>query len=219
MVPWYTLVSSDTSGKHIVHVIQNGGHEQTIRYVSVRAGVSYPSEIAPGAFCVVGQEMDDKLETGPSLLTLLDEWEYSGLSVDNFWNKVTDSLVLNAVSPLYLDERVQYEANLRAFQDYCDRMHLKIDFAFAPWSDNFFTGLSTANDWLSTGRLDLDKSSRTREQLKSITRDDLLDSPETKYPLVNALRHVLSGFRKYPPMKPLIPGKYTGYSREGGWMV
>ena len=215
MVPWYQLQNSDTGGRHIVHHVLNGDVEQTFRYVSVRAGVSFPSQEAPGAFVVIGQELDDKLEVAPTPLVLLDEAVFTGLSVDGFWDKVTDAVVLHDAKPIYFD--TQDEANLNAFQDYCNRKKLNIDYLGAPWPDNFFTGLSTANDWWSEGRLILDKTSQVRNQLKSITRADLKESPETKFPLVNALRHVLSGFRKYPPSKPLKLGMPMGMKE--GWML
>jgi hypothetical protein len=215
MVPWYNLINSDSTGKFIIHIILNGTVEDKIRYVSVRAGVSFSSEEAPGAFVVVGQEMDDKNEVAPTPLTLLDEWEFSGLSVDQFWDKASDALVLHGASPVYFD--TQDEANLNAFQDYCSRKKLNIDYLAAPFADNFFTGLSTANDWLRERRLDLHKTSKTREQLKNITREHLRDSPETKFPLVNALRHVLSGFRKYPPSKPLSLGMMG--CKQDSWML
>jgi len=215
MVLWYQLKNSDSSGRFIIHTILNGGVEEQIRYLSVRAGVSFPSQDAAGAFVVVGQELDDKYETAPAPLVLLDEWEFTGLSVDTFWDKVTDAVVLHDAKPIYFD--TQDEANLLAFQDYCNRKKLNIDYLNAPFADNFFTGLSTANDWWSEGRLILDKTSQVRNQLKSITRADLKESPETKFPLVNALRHVLSGFRKYPPSKPLKLGMPMGMKE--GWML
>ena len=215
MVHWYNLINSDSSGRFIIHIVMNGNDEDRIRYVSVRAGVSFPSQDAAGAFCVVGQEMDDKFETAPAPLVLLDEWEFPGLSVDGFWDKVSDALVLHGAKPVYFD--TEDEANLLAFQDYCSRKKLNIDYLAAPFADNFFTGLSTANDWLREGRLDLHKTSLVRNQLKSLTREDLRDSPETKFPLVNSLRHVLSGFRKYPPSKPLSLGM-MGERSPSAWM-
>ncbi len=215
MVPWYNIINSDSTGRFIIHIVSNGGVEERIRYVSVRAGVSFPSQDAKGAVVVIGQEMDDKLEVNPTPLVLLDEWEFSGLSVDKFWDQVTDAVILHGARPVYFD--VEDEANLLAFQDYCSRKKLNVDYQAAPYVDNFFAGLSTCNDWLREGRLDLHKTSKTREELKNITREHLRDSPETKFPLVNSLRHVLSGFRKYPPSKPLSLGM-MGERNPDAWM-
>jgi len=215
MVPWYHIVNSDSTGRFIIHIVMNGNVEEKIRYVSVRAGVSFPSQDGKGAFVVVGQEMDDKLETAPTPLVLLDEWEFPGLSVDQFWDRVSDSLVLYGVKPVYFD--ATDETNLHVFMDYCDRRKLNVDYQAAPFVDNFFAGLSTCNDWLREGRLDLHKTSVTRDTLRNITRTDLQNSPETKFPLVNALRHCLSGFRKYPPVKPFNLGR-MGYEKNS-WML
>jgi hypothetical protein len=168
---------------------------------------------------VIGQEIQDKLEALPGPLILLDEWEFSGLGIDTFWDQVTDSLSLHEARPVYFD--IADESNVAAFQDYLNRRKLSVDYSPAPWADNFFTGLATCNDWLREGRLDLNKSSLARAQLKNIKRDDLRDTekPERKFPLVNALRHVVSGFRKIPSSRPLRMGEFKNLGGTGGWMI
>ena len=217
MVEWYKIISSEVTPKHTVHRVMVGGREETILYASVRAGVSFPGEECPGALIVIAQETDDKFESSSPRLFLLDELEFGGLSVDRFWDAVTDALVLHHAAPLYLD--IKDEVNLAALQDFCSRRDLNIDWQEAPFADNFFTGLATANDWLAQGRLELDKASRVRAQLKDVRQEDLRDKPAQRFPLVNAMRHVLSGFRKFPPAKPLELGRSMKHYGKGGWMA
>ncbi len=219
MADFYQIFKSEDTGKHVVHFIRNGNIEETRRYASVRAGVSFPSEEGSGAFCIIGQELQDKFEVFSGPLRLLDEWEFSGFSVDQFWDRVSDSIVLHIARPVYFD--IQDEANLLAFRDYCSRRKPNLDHQEAPFANNFFTGLATCNDWLREGRLDLPKTSMVRSQLKSITRNDLKDTenPGKKFALINALRHVCSGYRKFPDTPPLAFGENFGHGHPQGWMV
>lgn len=212
-VTWYELVKSEDVKRHVIHELADG---TVLRYQSVRGACSFPGESA-GSFVILGMEMDDKLETAPPPLVLLDEGLIEGISVDAFWSQVTDAVVAACASPLYLD--LEDEPAMSAFYDFKSRNNVNVDIAQAPWVDRFRLGLGTCMDWLKEGRLDLHKDSLTRKELRSVERESLTDKPEQRFPLVNALRHCLSGFRKYAPTRPFEPGKYAGSGVQHGWMV
>jgi hypothetical protein len=219
MADFYKVVPTDAEVAAtglIVHVVPEGTELTKVRYTSVRMGLSFPSKEAKGAYVVLGQEwLDSRLYTGTGRLLLLDEYQYQDLSLDRFFEKLTDSFTLLMCDTLYAEEIEPYHT---ALSDFCDKHRLNVDLISPPYADDFFAGLSIANDWFKKNRLELDQSSMTRAELKSITKEDLDNSPEARFPLVNSLRHLVSGFRKYPPVQYKVPKRSRGHRQPHAWM-
>ena len=216
-VRWYDLIKAERSKTAIIHEVGQGPEVVVNRWQSVRAGVSFPDAGTPGAFVVIGLDVEEPFDTGPDPLVLIDEGLHEGVGIDSFWQEVTDAVTATLVRPLYLDMTDQPQ--MLAFYDFIGRRNLSIDFEPAPWPDRFQLGLGGVFDWFKDGRLDLHKDSKTRSELRGIEQAAVSgDHPERRFPLTNALRFVLSGFRKFPPVAPLKIGRGAPY-REGGWML
>ena len=215
MAAWHNLIRAEACKSHVLHQVETGGVISEVRFQCVRAAASPPGEGA-GAYVVVGMEMDDVLEVAPAPLVLLTEGLIESFSVDSYWDRVTDAVVGACASPLYLD--LDDQAVMSTFYDYKARTNVNVDVAQSPWVDAFRLGLGVCLDYLRAGRLDLHRDSLTRKELRTIEQSTLGDKPEVRWPLVNALRFCLSGFRKYAPTKPFEPGRYSG-SGVKGWMV
>ena len=69
----------------------------------------------------------------------------------------------------------------------------------APFADNFRIGLSLIQSWRDRGLLEIPGDTVIYNQLKSITKADLEESPETKFHALNALRFAIGAFEKYRP--------------------
>jgi len=159
--------------------------------------------------------MDDVLEVAPAPLILLDEGLVESLSLDGYWDRVTDAVTATLANPLYLD--IEDQGIATVFHDYQRRRGLSLDIQQAPWPDRFRLGLGTVLDWAKEGRLQLHRDSLTLRELKSIEGSTLGDKPEVKWPLTNSLRLLTAGFRKYAAAKPLTPGREF-YGGHDGWM-
>jgi len=219
MSKFYEVVSS-FKDKCIRHDVMEAGIPEPVahRYIAMRMGMTFPSDNGQGAFCVIGQEMPDKMEHNPEgPLHLLDEHVHQGLSLDEFFNKATDSYSLLCCSDLYCDTSNQPMHT--GLLDFLDRAKINyVTIYDAPYRDSFYGGLAVCHDWWKAGKLILHPDSLTRLQLRGITKEDLKNDPWVKFPLVDCLRHVLSGYKKYPPSPPMLMGAYGSF-RDAGWML
>ena len=216
MADFYHCIASE-GGRHIIHEVDiGGGAIRKERYIGVRLGVSWPTQKAKGAYVVLGQPVQDRLDAFSPPLTLLDEYEYNGLSLDEFFGRLTDSYSLLSCEIIYCD--TDNQSLYTAFLDYLDRHRLGyVTTIGAPYLKDFFAGISVANDWLTARKLELHKDSLTRAELRSISREDLRQEPELRFPLANALRFAIAGFRKFPARPPITIGR--SFDVNHGWML
>ena len=216
MADFYHCINSE-SGRYIIHEVDIGaGAIEKEKYIGVRLGVNWPTEKSKGAYVALGQPVQDRLDVFAPPLTLLDEYVYDGLSLDEFFGRLTDSYSLLSCEIVYCD--TDNQALYTALLDYLDRHHLGYVTAIgAPYLKDFFAGISVANDWLTARKLELHKDSITRAELRSISREDLQQDPALRFPLANALRFAISGFRKFPARPPITIGRPGNMSN--GWML
>ena len=83
---------------------------------------------------------------------------------------------------------------------------------------DFYLGAALIIDAGKKGLLDIPKDFLVRAELDRFTRKDLENLPEINFPSVNALRLLIGGFDKYPPisLEPFKPGGLV--SGEQSWM-
>lgn len=174
-----------------------------VRYSDVRAGLSWPTAVSPGYYCILGEEYHEKTRYEGSdhkgKLKLLSEREFSGISLNELFAKLTDDTSLLHCSRIFTDMSDEYLGCIEAFRDFTLDIRSGGYISEAPYADNFMLGVSWIQDWTRTARLDIPEKSVIRSQLKRITKADLADSPETRFYAINALRFVVGAFHKIRP--------------------
>lgn len=216
------LISAERVKDHTVkhQVLMHYGCEETYRYKSIRLGMVFATMGTPSFFVVAGMEADDLLSpTLRATLRVIEEEEVEGLSLDELFNSVTDSYSSMLCDAIYLDFKSNEEHRLKLW-DYLDKHQLRgVNLIDVPFKDMVLR-FSMLRDYNDSGALVLDKSSALFSDIQGVSRSNLKDNPEKWYRL-NALSFVVSGFEKYPPVKPLrVNGvDYSARYNGDGWML
>lgn len=211
----YEIVRSEYLKRKIRHVVQNGDEQQQIDYFDIRCGLSWD----PLSAVVAGEQKYDSRYSRPvhnrGILRVTEELEGSILDLADFFDRLSDAVSLHRISEIYTD--VSEEAFVEAFLDWSDRRKFLIDLAQAPYSENPAVGISLIRSWDKDGLLRIDKDTQVYEHLSSLSDDDL----ENLAGPLNALRFVVSGFSKYPPIRRDVSYGPVGpsYSGDHGWML
>jgi hypothetical protein len=198
-----------------------------VKYSAVRAGLSWPQGLAPAYYCILGEEFLGIDEEGrreqKGKLKLFAEYEFPGISLNDFFAKLTDDCHLFCCDSIYTDYTFigdKFGDFAEAFYDYTRNNNIKRgSIQPAPFVDNFLLGVSTIQDWIGTKRLELPEDTIVHQQLKRITKPDLEESPEVTFYAINGLRFVVGAFDKD---RPYIPSQHRSLpiSHEpGAWMA
>lgn len=219
----YKLIKATrlSSGTIRHQVTEPGPGENTRSYFDVRMGLTWPSADNPPFACMVGEAWFDRqlYASDRGTMCLLWESEYHGMSIDRFFDKVTDAFTSYCATQIYAD--LSAEDYRSAFLDYTDSRHLStVSLHQAPYSDDFYLGLSQIKDLDSAGDLEIPKTSQLFDEMRRIQRADLSDRPEVNFPRLNALRFTLGGLLKSPPIPQINPriSMQYGYDDQG-WMA
>jgi len=181
--------------------VSNGESEEK-RYSTIYGGVSWPSATLPAYFSILGEEYiegidhsDEKKARGK--LALLSEYQATGLSLSTLFDKLIDDCILYGCNSIYSTINDAHEEFKLAFWDHTKkRKQWKLSLKSAPYADNFILGMSLLQDWQQ--RFDFPDDSILFKQLKSLTKESLNDSPETKFNAINSLRFAVAAFESYP---------------------
>ena len=190
-------------------------------FKAVRMGVSWPAADVPGAFVTVGRQFA-KVDPEEDTLELLAECEFNELSLEKFFSEIVEYYLLYGVGEIYLD--MDESACFLPWQDFASIPGSRsISYIDAPYKKNPFAGISNVKDSLRRNKLILPQGSKVREQASKLELQDLTDDLSKRFPLVEALRYVVSGFSKDPPRAPIrVPGMRgvrTNYAdRSTSWM-
>lgn len=217
----YKLISGGRTPTGTVKhdVIVPGNIEEHYKYFDVRIGLTWPGSDNPAYACIVGEAWFDRnvYASDRGTMCLIWEAEYDGLSINRFLDKVTDAYTSYCVSEIYAD--LDQEDYKSAFYDYCDNHNLSgITLLQAPYADDFYLGLSQIKDLDSAGDISIPKTSEVFDEMRRIQRADLQNHPEINFPRLNALRYVIGGFMKSPPVAPLMTGPWMGGHSKQDWM-
>lgn len=170
---------------------EDGSH---IGFVSIRAGLSWPSGHAPGYFVLLGQRTQENArgrcpllfiaegeERDPQTLFLRLSNEASTFYCGKVYADLSPKLI--GMETLFSHFKTEHEIQGLSLLD-------------APYKENFQVGLTFIKKWASEAALEIEPESILAGQLSRIPRGELGESPEAEWYAVNALRFVLAAFEK-----------------------
>ena len=151
---------------------------------------------------------------------LIAEGIDTGLDFESRFRALADLSALYRCD-YYADLSDIHEPEAAAYYDFQSKhSYRQGDLAPAPYEDNFRLGVELIKSWVRERRLDLPANTEVFDQLSRITHPDLA-GPRVRgrFFAVEALRHVVSGYRRDPAIKPQLHymGNYSHYSQ--GWML
>ena len=198
---------------------------QETDFYSIRFALAWPTSKSPGYFIGAGEEAYDERLYAPAegrgVIKILTEHEYNDLSLDSFFEELTDQVVSNLAESCYADlkegEGMANDGFKRALYDFLDRKKLRnISIQKAPF-DNFVLRIGIVKSWDEAGNLRIEKNTPLYSELEGISRVDLSDPDvESKFFRLNCLSFLLGGFQKYRPVKRLRERTNFG---ESDWML
>lgn len=185
------------------------GTEIKKRYAAIRGGIAWPTATNPAYAVIIGQEYSgtfepNEIDPPQGKKVLLAEVQTSSLNLEaHFYLKLAD------LSGQLLCEDFYYavppgvdlynDSPYFDFSTYCRRRNCSARLQEAPDADNLAIGVSRVVQELSRGNLDIPEDAIVYQELKSLTREDLAQSPDTLSYAFNALRHVIGSFCRLPP--------------------
>jgi hypothetical protein len=197
------------------------GREQWFDYYSIRAALVWPTAESPAYYLVGGEETWDERfynpASGRGVVRIVKEFEYDDLALDQLFDRLTDDVTLNLADTIYID--LKHDDYRGAFYDYLDRTRLRnIHTQGAPYED-FTMRVGIVKDYDQTGELSIDKGSPLYGELQGISRADLVDAPELRFYRLNALSYLLSGFKKYAPIRRSPLAGWGRNTPKESWML
>jgi hypothetical protein len=158
----------------------------------VRCGLSWPTPVSPGFYCLVGQ-LSKNLPNGRYPLRLLKEGKEHILNV--LFQNLFDDMGQFSAFELFSDLSFKFQNYLLDFnQHYMNRKLQDVKLAPAPFYQSFPHGVYVVRSWIKDEALHLPTDTITREQLKMIKEEDLREGVEGQFYAINALRYVVSAF-------------------------
>ena len=203
----YNVIDARKTKRGVSHVIVTpDGETKTQSYVAIRAGLAWPVGSLPAHFCILAEEhiyLDrNEQRDQRGRIHLLSEQEYQGMSIDAMFARLTDDCARLYCGCIYTDTVEEYQDYIEAYTQYIYDKKIKIgNLEQAPFANSFYTGTGLIYDWIKNGRLVLPEKSIAKEQLKRISKQELDDKPEEKFNAINALRHSVGAFHKFPPVR------------------
>jgi len=217
----YLIVESERQGNCIIHKVASGGVNPDIfKWAAIRAGLSWPSPNSPGFYILIGEEYLEESRYGSKSrgkLQVFAEKNYQSLFLDGLFKALTDDCALYHCGKIYTDLPMEEDDNGEAslYREYAYLNHIPLGrLEEAPYSDNFALGVSLIKRWQENGLLVLPEDSLVRRELKILTKEDLADKPEIRFPAINALRFVISAFEKFKPSSGTFRPKRNIHARS-----
>lgn len=204
MEPYIVTKGERADNGMITHNIVTKGDDKVLHYLDVRAGLSWPTEAAPGYYCVLAEKYTETYRfdgmNRRGELRLLVEREFNGISLNDLFAQLTDDTAMLECRSIYTDIEEPFEGHVEAFWEFVHKKGVKVgSLTPAPYVNNFLLGISWIQDWARDGLLSVPETTVAYSQLKTISKADLAESPEERFPAINALRFVLGAFHKYLP--------------------
>lgn len=202
MEPYIVTKSEMADNGMITHTIVTKGDDKVLHYHDVRGGLSWPTEAAPGYYCILGEKYSETYRfegmNRRGELRLLAEREFNGISLNDLFAQLTDDTAMLECRSIYTDTEEPFKGHVETFWEFVHKKGVKTgSLTEAPFVDNFLLGISWIQDWVKEGLLSIPETSVIYSQLKTISKADLAESPEDRFPAINALRFVVGAFYKY----------------------
>lgn len=174
------------------------------RYLDIRGGISWPTPYVPAYFCILGQEVgQDGNDESEGKRVLLAEHEDRSSYLDKFYERLIVDAAQVGCRKFYaaMPEDRQDCGYLNDFNQYARKQKSSVTLHEAKDADDFLLGINRIQPGTHKGSLILPEDSLVREQLSSITAQDIEDKPGERYNAINGLRHALGSFFRYPAVK------------------
>ncbi len=197
----YSVVETERK-KIIIHKVDSGGVRPVIyTWSAVRAGLSWPTPGSPGFHIVIGEEYRDKTPFGSvhrGKLKVFAESDHQTIFLDDMFKILTDDCALYHCDKVYTDLSEEHRDEAELFREFSYSGEIRMGtLNEAPYFGNFALGVSLIKRWQDNGLLVLPEKSLVRKELRILTKEDLAETPEIKYPGINALRFAVAAFEKF----------------------
>ena len=184
----------------------------TRRFADIRMGIHWGTSKSPACFVVVSQEYTGshnpgKAESPVGKREVMAEYISESLGMSMFYRQIAELAKKMLCRRLYavLPENRFECGHLQDLEAYARKSDSYIYVNEANDENDFFLSISRVKDSIDNGSLLIPENTVVFEQLSTITRDDLQDSPEERFHCIDALGHVLDGYYRNPPRNyPII---------------
>jgi len=211
-----TVIGKSAGGGILIEITPEEGQPIRENYRGVRCGLSWPTPVSPGYYCLVGQ-ISTSNSMGKYTLRLLKEDQDQILGL--LFQKMGDDLGIFSGPEIYSDLSERFRSYMIAFAHYLksERGSQAIRLKFAPFYQSFIHGVSLIKEWMKDEGLVIPKDTTVYTQLREIKTEDLKGNPEDVFYAINGLRYVVGAFetslssptiRKPVPTK-VLPGAWT----------
>ena len=220
MEPYDVIRAERADNGLVTHVVATENGERNIKYHDIRAGLSWPTGMAQGYYCILGEEYKDfhRFDGGKRRgeLRLLVEYEYNGISMNDLFANLTDDTAMLECRSIYTNTGEAFQGQVESYREFCNKTGARTgNLTQAPYVDNFLLGISWIQDRIKEGLLPIPETSVIYSQLKTITKAELAEVPEEKFPAINGLRFVVGAFHKYRTMYPHFVPDRSAHRRRG----
>ena len=211
-----TVIGKSAGGGILIEIGPEEGQPIREHYRGVRCGLSWPTPVSPGYYCLVGQYSNSN-SLGKYPLRLLKEGQDQILG--SLFQKMGDDLGIFSGREIYSDLSERFRSYMIAFAHYLksERGSQGIRLKFAPFYQSFIHGVSLIKEWVKDEVLAIPKGTTVHTQLREIKTDDLKGNPEDVFYAINGLRYVIGAFEtslpspsiRRPAPTDILPGAWT----------
>ena len=210
------VIGKSTGGGILIEITPEQGQPIREYYRGMRCGLSWPTPVSPGYFCLVGQ-MSSSNSTGRFPLRLLKEGQDQTLGP--LFQKMGDALGIFSGREVYSDLSERFRSYVTAIALYLrnERGAQGIRLKPAPFYQSFTHGVSLIKEWIKDEGLAIPKDTTVYTQLREIKTEDLKGNPEDVFFAINGLRYVIGAFEtslsspsiRRPVPTEILPGAWT----------
>ena len=175
-------------------------------YADIRIGIHWPTSLSPACFIAVSQKYTGSHEHGKSepptgQRQVIAEYISESIGMNPFYRQIVEFCKQTCCSRLYaiLPETRNEHGHLRDLEDYAQKAECGIYVHEANDENDFFLSVSRVRDSIDNDMLVIPENTVVFDQLSTIIREDLLDSPEERFHCIDALGNVLDGYYRWPP--------------------
>lgn len=138
------------------------------------------------------------------------------VDLDRFLLKLTDDIVRFHCTEVYTLLGDEYQGYKETYENYLRDNNIKLGtLREAPFCNDFLLGTSLINRYRTENKLSLPEGI-VKQEFNNLFKVSMDDSPETKFPAINALRYVIGAFHKYAP-RP-VPD-WISQKKKRSWMM
>jgi len=210
------VIGRSAGGGILIEITPEEGQPIREYYRGVRCGLSWPTPVSPGYYCLVGQ-ISTSNSMGKYPLRVLREGEDQILGP--LFQKMGDDLGIFSGREVYSDLSERFRSYVTAIAHYLksERGAQGIRLKFAPFYQSFTHGVSLIKEWIKDEGLTIPKGTTVYTQLREIKTEDLKGNPEDVFYAINGLRYVIGAFEtslssptiRRPVPTEVLPGAWT----------